>query len=110
MLQSLRIRNLALLDEVRKALPGQVVRGSTEQHSCAVVDALDELGLRFEHEDGLGHGVQDLPEPVGRLEGARVLDGRAGPRREIDGEGDMPRLEGPTALRAGEAESLAHHG
>ena len=93
-----------VLDEVREALADQVVRRATEQLARAMVDALDDVAGRFEDEHGLGHGVEDLPEPICGVEGPRVLDRGAGPCREIDRELQVAWSEPPAALGAREGD------
>ena len=99
---------LSLLDKVRKAATGELVGGPPEQDAGAVIGALDDLGRWFEDEDGLRDRVEDLPESVGRLERAGILDGGTGPCREVDCERDMSRLERATAFRGGESDRAQH--
>jgi hypothetical protein len=70
----------ALLDEIDESMPREFVRRPAQERTRTVIDALDDVGRRFEDEDRLRDRVEDLPEPVGGLEGARVLDGGACPR------------------------------
>jgi hypothetical protein len=80
----------------------ELMRGAAQQRARAVVDALDHVGHGVKDEDGLRDSVEDLPESIGRLEGSRVLDRRAGARRQVSREGDVAGLERPAALRASE--------
>ena len=69
-----------------------------------MIGALDDLGRWLEDEDGLRDRVEDLPEAVGRLECAGILDGGAGPCREVDCECDMSRFECAPTFRGRESD------
>jgi hypothetical protein len=69
-----------------------------------VVRALHDVGRGLQDEDRLRHGVEDLPEAVGDLERAGILERGSSTRGEVDGERHMPRGEGPATLGRGEAD------
>ena len=73
-----------------------------------MVRALDDVAGGLQHEDRLGHGVEDLAESVGCLEGPGILDGGTCPRRKVLGDRQVAWPEDPTALGTGERDRAEH--